>query len=76
MLTVENGQENIKEIQSNIYVFCSLKGKLFVTAEFALKHKKYKRQFVREVTKMNRQIPVYLQTNVNSIMQLLSMMNE
>ena len=43
-----------------IYAYFSLVRKVFVTVEFALKHKKYKRQFVREVTKMNRQIPVYV----------------
>ena len=47
-----------------IYVYFSLVGKVFVAIEFALKHKKYKGQFVREVTKMNRQIPVYVNESI------------
>ena len=60
ILIAENGQASL-EIQANISILFSLRGKLFVTAEFALKHKKYKKDFVREVNKMNKQIPVYLQ---------------
>ena len=45
-----------------------------MTAEFALKHKKYKRKFVREVTKMNRQIPVHL--NERKFITINSIMNE
>ena len=53
-----------------VFLFSSLTGKLLVTAEFALKHKKYKKEFVKEVNKMNAQIPVYLQTlhQINSQM--------
>ena len=59
---------NIEKIQAFglicIYVYFSLVGKVFVAIEFALKDKKYKKQFEREVTKMNRQIPVYVNESI------------